>query len=282
MRSRQARDARCTSETALATANQAGGEPGHDNPRYRTIVADPPWPIYESVPRWGGSTGRVKRPYQVMPVDAIADLPVASLAARRSHLYLWTLNEFIEDAYTIARRWGFEPSVLLTWCKPPRPGYMGGLFPSNTEYALYCTRDFSADIGAWLRDHRRRAGLSTNQLASHWPSRTGGITGCVRNWELGLNAPSVEQWQVLKRVIGFGDEMDADVEDANAPAGTGVRADSRWFAWPISEHSRKPDAFLDIVEQVSPGPRLEMFARRQRLGWDTWGNEALNHVEVGT
>jgi N6-adenosine-specific RNA methylase IME4 len=43
-------------------------------------------------------------------------------------------------------------------------------------------------------------------------------------------------------------------------------------------HSRKPEAWLDAVEQVSPGPYLEMFARRNRLGWDTWGDEALNHV----
>jgi N6-adenosine-specific RNA methylase IME4 len=46
-------------------------------------------------------------------------------------------------------------------------------------------------------------------------------------------------------------------------------------------HSRKPDVFLDLVEQVSPGPYLELFARRQRLGWDTWGNEALEHVTLG-
>jgi N6-adenosine-specific RNA methylase IME4 len=45
-------------------------------------------------------------------------------------------------------------------------------------------------------------------------------------------------------------------------------------------HSQKPEAFLDLVEQVSPGPYLELFARRQRLGWDTWGNEALEHVEL--
>lgn len=45
-------------------------------------------------------------------------------------------------------------------------------------------------------------------------------------------------------------------------------------------HSRKPDAFLDMIESVSPGPYLELFARRQRLGWDTWGNEALNHVDL--
>ncbi len=53
-----------------------------------------------------------------------------------------------------------------------------------------------------------------------------------------------------------------------------------WFAWPRTRHSTKPDAFLDLVEQVSPGPYLEMFARRQRLGWDTWGNEALEHVAL--
>lgn len=41
-------------------------------------------------------------------------------------------------------------------------------------------------------------------------------------------------------------------------------------------HSAKPEAFLDLVESVSPGPYLEMFARRQRLGWDTWGNECFS------
>lgn len=45
-------------------------------------------------------------------------------------------------------------------------------------------------------------------------------------------------------------------------------------------HSRKPDVFIDLIEQVSPGPYLELFARRQRLGWDTWGNEALEHVDL--
>lgn len=57
------------------------------------------------------------------------------------------------------------------------------------------------------------------------------------------------------------------------------RQDSTWFEWPRSNtHSRKPEAFLDLVEQVSPGPYLELFARRNRLGWDTWGHEALEHV----
>jgi N6-adenosine-specific RNA methylase IME4 len=66
------------------------------------------------------------------------------------------------------------------------------------------------------------------------------------------------------------------------------RAPSSWFDWPRPYanggpvHAAKPDAFYDLVEKMSPGPYLELFARRQRLGWDTWGNEALEHVEMAS
>jgi len=39
------------------------------------------------------------------------------------------------------------------------------------------------------------------------------------------------------------------------------------------EHSRKPDEFYDIVEQCSPGPYLELFARHARPKWTQWGDE---------
>lgn len=42
---------------------------------------------------------------------------------------------------------------------------------------------------------------------------------------------------------------------------------------PRREHSRKPEKFYSRVEQYSAGPRLEMFARQKRDGWDSWGNQ---------
>ncbi len=45
-------------------------------------------------------------------------------------------------------------------------------------------------------------------------------------------------------------------------------------------HARKPEMFLDYFELASPGPYLEMFSRRARLGWDTWGDEALHGVDA--
>ena len=47
-----------------------------------------------------------------------------------------------------------------------------------------------------------------------------------------------------------------------------------WFAADRGPHSSKPESFYDLVESCSPGPYLEMFARRRRFGWDVWGNEA--------
>ncbi len=49
---------------------------------------------------------------------------------------------------------------------------------------------------------------------------------------------------------------------------------SNHFAARRTVHSAKPDRFYEIVERVSPGPYLELFARRRRFGWDVWGNEA--------
>lgn len=54
------------------------------------------------------------------------------------------------------------------------------------------------------------------------------------------------------------------------------------FLWPRLPHSVKPDEFYAVVEKASPGPYLEMFARRTRLGpWHYWGDESLQTVEIG-
>jgi N6-adenosine-specific RNA methylase IME4 len=52
------------------------------------------------------------------------------------------------------------------------------------------------------------------------------------------------------------------------------------FTAPRTQHSAKPDCFYDMVERVSPGPYLELFARRARFGWDYWGDQSLGTAEV--
>lgn len=45
------------------------------------------------------------------------------------------------------------------------------------------------------------------------------------------------------------------------------------------EHSRKPDELYPVIEECSPGPFLELFARYPQPGWTAWGNEASEHAK---
>jgi N6-adenosine-specific RNA methylase IME4 len=56
---------------------------------------------------------------------------------------------------------------------------------------------------------------------------------------------------------------------------------STWFEADVREHSRKPDRLYEIIEQTSPGAKLEMFAREPREGWQTWGAEAEKFAAAG-
>ncbi|MDY0372063.1 MAG: MT-A70 family methyltransferase [Sphaerochaetaceae bacterium] len=45
------------------------------------------------------------------------------------------------------------------------------------------------------------------------------------------------------------------------------------------EHSRKPDEFINLIEDCSNPPYLELFARGERDGWSLWGNQANESYE---
>ena len=197
--------------------------------KYRTIVADPPWPIAWKPPsdlraggRWSRSEKgeRVSRKlslaYETMTLDDISSLPVGDLAAADAFIFAWSTRKLFREgvAAGVLRAWGFEPCGEIIWGLR-NPGLGTGAFANDHEPVI---------VG-----RRGRGTIGDAPLGVHF-------------------------W---RQVYGH---------DGNAP---------------YKVHSAKPDGFLDLVEQISPGPYLELFARRQRLGWDTWGNESLNHVELG-
>jgi len=46
------------------------------------------------------------------------------------------------------------------------------------------------------------------------------------------------------------------------------------------KHSEKPAKMYEIIEKNSPPPRLELFAREKRDGWDAWGREVPNTRQI--
>lgn len=177
--------------------------------RYRTIVADPPWNLQ----------------YPTMALEAIKALSVATLAATDCHLYPWTTNKYLPDAFDVMRAWGFRYSSTQTWGKALMGGGLGGTWRINCEFFLF--------------GYRGRCDARDS------------VPGTWFAW-------------------GEDDEQDACLFNWKRPY------DERGKP----RHSAKPPEFFTEVERVSHGPYVELFARERRAGWDAWGNEVDNDLEL--
>lgn len=82
-----------------------------------------------------------------------------------------------------------------------------------------------------------------------------------------LNGSGVYRTVVARRGSRIGNAFGRGGRYAQATAGT-------LFEWPRGRHSAKPEEFFALVERLSPGPYLEMYARRPRAGWSVFGNDA--------
>ena len=63
----------------------------------------------------------------------------------------------------------------------------------------------------------------------------------------------------------------------------GSRSQPTWFNAPVTEHSRKPAEQFAIIERVSPGPYLELFARRRpesNQSWAVWGDQVDSDIRI--
>lgn len=103
---------------------------------YRTILADPPWPL-----SLAGQRKRAKErakpsllPYETMSVDAICRMDVGALAADDCHLWLWTTNQHLEEGFKVMRAWGFKYLAPVHWLKPSG---QGNWFIHRTQTLLF-------------------------------------------------------------------------------------------------------------------------------------------------
>ena len=118
--------------------------------KYQIIYADPPWDVKfgldnhrERRKSTGSPKGTWSAPmmnYQTMSIDEIKLLPIKQLSADNAVLFLWVINKFVEESYSVARAWGFKPITLLTWAKSPRGLGLGGAFVQTTEHLLFCRK----------------------------------------------------------------------------------------------------------------------------------------------
>ena len=203
---------------------------------FSTIVADPPWdysrklsgggtsgysPVHQSR---GGSRGAANH-YATLTLEQLKILPVQTVAADKSHLYLWTTSSFVVEAHTLATFWGFSPKILIPWIKMKQGGRASIIRAGGDPYAGV----------------RMGMGLYVRHCAEFLLFAVRGKAPTLRKDQLG----------VLFAAQG--------------------------------RHSEKPLHAYEMIERLSPKPRLELFARGPRAGYEVWGDQADgNQIPQGT
>ena len=111
---------------------------------YGTLLVDPPWRFKNRTGKVAPEHKRLRR-YSTMSVEELAQLPIAKLAASKSHLYLWCPNALLREGLALLETWGFEYKTTLVWYKvrkdggPDRRG-VGFYFRNVTELVLFGVR----------------------------------------------------------------------------------------------------------------------------------------------
>ncbi|HEV8492853.1 MAG TPA: DNA methyltransferase [Candidatus Angelobacter sp.] len=98
----------------------------------------------------------------------------------------------IEDA-------GFEIRDCLCWL-------YGTGFPKSHDISKAIDKHGGQQIawfGPWFRKWREERGITQKQVAALFPSKSGNLTGCVANWELGFNLPTPEQFNAIRDAYGL-------------------------------------------------------------------------------
>ncbi|MGK8487583.1 MT-A70 family methyltransferase [Nocardia asiatica] len=111
---------------------------------FKTILADPPWRFSNRTGKVAPEHRRLDR-YSTMTLESIKELPVAQVAAKDAHLYLWVPNALLPDGMAVMEAWGFRYVSNIVWAKRRKDGGpdgrgVGFYFRNVTELVLFGVR----------------------------------------------------------------------------------------------------------------------------------------------
>jgi hypothetical protein len=162
----------------------------------------------------------------------------------------------IEDA-------GFEIRDMIAWV-------YGSGFPKsqNVGKAIDKAAPRRGQFDAFAEHFAERlktSGKKQKELAALFPSKTGGLTGCVWNWANGANVPTKKQFGTLKPLLGLSDEFDTLIDRVEAEREViGKSAHKPGIANGTKGHHTVGGTIAQHVDITAP-------ATPEAQQWDGWG-----------
>lgn len=190
------------------------------------IVTDPPYGISFMGKDWDREIPNITFWKEMLRICKPGAILLAFGGSRTFHRLTCT----IEDA-------GWKIRDVIMWI------YSQG-FPKSYNISKNIDKHGGTAIswfGEWLRKEREKRGMKQNELSKYFPSKTGGLTGCVSNWELGVYPPTCEQFNKLCEILNVDFEK---LEECEREVIGKFKKNYNSISWFISEN---PDKNITIA-----------------------------------
>ena len=79
-------------------------------------------------------------------------------------------------------------------------------FPKSMDISKQIDKRGATSIswfGEYLKNILKERNMTQSDLAKYFPSKTGGLTGCVHNWIEGKNMPTIEQFNKICEILNL-------------------------------------------------------------------------------
>ena len=213
---------------------------------FEIIVADPPWENNDQLTMGKTSRGAAST-HDVLSTEEIIKLDVKSLAAQDSMLGLWVLGSMLTEGMDTMKAWGFVQKQTWVWVKTkqePLKSLQKHIFDilkkeDPKEYRKLIKKEFSS----FKLDDVLNFYMGHSFRQTH---------------EIALIGARGKYTKLIKN-----------------------KSQRSVHISPSLARSEKPEEFQDRLDLMvgSNVKKLELFARRDKLGWDCFGNDCPSSLK---
>lgn len=213
--------------------------------KFNIIVADPPWNFSDSLTMNAVKRGSSSN-YRVLKDEDIIGLDVKSIVADDAVLVLWVPSSKLQAGLDTMKAWGFEQTQTFIWVK--------------TKKSDSLFKELKQDVKEGLKTLS-----SINKLPFIYEKICNLLDSIDLNESLNFFMGRLFRQTHEVALVGKRGKIYKDLKN---------RAQRSVLLSPALGHSSKPDALQDRLEVMFPtGKKLEIFARRVKIGWECVGDE---------
>ena len=221
--------------------------------KFNLIFADPPFSFDDKLEMSDVKRGAESQYNGVLSIEDIKNLKVPEITADNAVLVLWVPSSLISDGLEIMSKWGFRQTQTNIWVKTKKDPF----------------ESLKKDLLKKIKDNSAEATLSTKDLLK---ITSDAFDEVAENFDfdnmLGFGMGRLSRACHELCLIGVKGKVYKDVKN---------KSQRSVHLAPNTKHSAKPEILQDRFDIIFPEyqNKIELFARRQREGWTTIGNQCL-------